>query len=113
MRDASNSERPCRASSRDEKSRATVNDGIPVPRWCACEQVGDVPAAISSPVALCAVADWPKAIGRVRLRPLQPCRSWVLPAVGPGASGLKRSTGLEPTWSSGDRSPQEMKRNYA
>src|SRR6266511_3596243 len=35
VRDASNSERPCRASSRSKKPRATVNLESPDPRWCA------------------------------------------------------------------------------
>jgi hypothetical protein len=49
VRDASDSERPCRASSRDEKPHATVAMRIDrVTQWRACERLGDVPAAVRS-----------------------------------------------------------------
>ena len=76
VRGASNSERPCRASSRTEKPHATVHDGIDGPSVVRLNVAGNVPAALRSRlrVALSAVAVGlnPSAF---RLRPFQPFRS--------------------------------------
>ena len=52
MRDASNSERPCVTSSRNEKTLATANNGIHRPIGGAPGSGGNVPAAVRSRVAL-------------------------------------------------------------
>ena len=75
---------------RSRAQRLTM--GFTGPRWCACVRVSDMPAAVSSRVALRAVVEWPKAVDVSRLRPFQPFRSWVLRAVDPEGSDLKRST---------------------
>jgi hypothetical protein len=62
VRDASNSERPCRASSRNEKSPSTVDHGIHRPLGgAACVRVGDVPAAVKLADRVECRVEWPKA----------------------------------------------------
>ena len=113
VRDASVSEGPCRASSRDKKSRATGDDGIHRPLGGAPVAAGNVPAAVRSRVALRAVANLPVRPSTLPLRPFQPFRCWVLRAVVPRAAAGSAPRDLKPTWRSGDRSPRETNSNYA
>ena len=57
VRDASILRRPCRTTSRGEKSHATVDDGIHRPSVVRLDATDNVSVALSSRVAFSAVTD--------------------------------------------------------
>ena len=91
VRDASNSERPCRASSRPEKPRATVHDGIYRPSVVRLDAVGDLPTADQVVGRVECRRRWLEALG-VSAATVPTVPVLVRRSVGPEGSGLKRST---------------------
>ena len=91
VRDASNSERPCRASSRPEKPHATVHDGIDRPSVVRLDAVGHLPTAGQVVGRVECRRRWLEAVG-VSAATVPTVPVLVLRSVGPEGSGLKRST---------------------